>query len=66
MQPPKPEDSCPTPLYRLDISTLLHLDLPQECVPGIEASAELLRHHARKLEAFVYPTNASKDGEPES
>ncbi len=66
MRTPTPEDSDPTPLYRLDMSTLLGLVVPPECVPGIEASAELLRRHARNVEAYVYSTNADEDGEPES
>ena len=59
MTPPKLEDSKPIDRYRLDVSTLLGLELPTECVPGIEASAELLRHHARKVEAFVFALNAN-------
>ena len=59
MNPSKPEDSKPKDHYRLDVATLLGLELPTECVPGIEASAELLRHHARKVEAFVFPSNVN-------
>ena len=61
MKPPKPEEGGPIAHFQLDISILLGLDLPQECVPGIEASAELLRLHARKVEAFVFSTNAPAD-----
>ena len=39
MIPPKLDDSKPLDRYRLDVSTFLGLELPMECVPGIEASA---------------------------
>ena len=61
MKPPKPEEGGLIAHFHLDLSTLLGLELPQECVAGIEASAELLRLHARKVEAFVFSTNAPAD-----
>ncbi len=52
--------------FRLDVSTLLDLQLPPECIAGIEANCELLRHHARKVEAFALPDDevgfAATDG----
>jgi|GEM_PF-3139836 len=59
MNPPKLEDRKPIDHYRLDVTTLLGMELPTECVPGIESSAELLRHHARKVEAFEFASNAN-------
>ena len=59
MNPPIPPDTKPIDHYRLDVATLLGLELPSECVPGIEASTELLRKHARIVEAFVFPSNAN-------
>jgi hypothetical protein len=65
MKLPNPDDGGPITHFHLNMSTLLGLDLPPECVPGIEANAELLRLHARKVEAFVFSPNADADmGEP--
>ena len=61
MKPLNPEQGGPIAHFHLDISTLLGLDLPPECTPGIEANAELLRLHARKVEAFVFPASADSD-----
>ena len=66
MNPPILPDIKQLDRYQLDVSTLLGLELPMECVPGIEASAELLRHHARKVEAFVFPSNANAHGADEA
>lgn len=49
--------------FRLDVSTLLDLPLPPECIAGIEANCELLRVHARKVEAFVIPEYATEETE---
>lgn len=47
-----PAKSCH---YCLDLSAFLNLKLPQECLAGIEANIELMRIHARKVEAFEIP-----------
>ncbi|MCY2979866.1 MAG: DUF4089 domain-containing protein [Planctomycetota bacterium] len=39
--------------FQIDVSKLLDLRIPEECVAGIEASLELLRNHARILDAYV-------------
>ncbi len=49
--------------YRLDVSTLLDLQVPRECIAGIEANCELLRVHARKVEAFVIPEYETEETE---
>jgi len=39
--------------FQIDVSKLLDLRIPEECVAGIETSLELLRNHARILDAYV-------------
>jgi len=51
----KPNKIVVKTAYRLNVSILLDLELPPECIAGIDANAELLRIHARKLEAFEIP-----------
>ncbi len=51
----KRSDTETTEKYRLDVSTLLELTVPRECIEGIEVNCELLRMHARKVEAFEIP-----------
>ena len=52
-----PAESCH---YRLDVSAFLNLELPQECLAGIEANIELMRIHARKVDAFPIPEKSSE------
>ena len=51
--------------FQIDVSKLLDLRIHEECVAGIEASLELLRNHARILDAYVLQveSEAVKDGE---
>ncbi len=39
--------------FQIDASKLLDLRIPEACVTGIETSLELLRTHARILDAYV-------------
>ncbi len=43
--------------YRLDVSALLDLQVPKECIEGIEANCELMRIHARQVESFEIPSD---------
>ncbi len=52
MNPAKQGDSAESCHYCLDVSAFLNLEFPQECLAGIEANIELMRIHARKVEAF--------------
>lgn len=51
--------------FQIDVAKLLDLRIPEECVAGIEASLELLRNHARILDAYVLQveSEAVNDGE---
>jgi hypothetical protein len=51
--------------FQIDVSKLLDLRIPEECVAGIEASLELLRNHARILDAYVLQVESEtvNDGE---
>jgi hypothetical protein len=60
MNPAKQDVPAETSHYRLDVSALLNLELPQECLAGIEANIELMRIHARKVEAFEIPEKSSE------
>lgn len=55
----KQEDRGANGHYNLDVTALLNLDVPPDCLAGIEANMELLRIHARKVEAFVSPEKTS-------
>jgi hypothetical protein len=57
----KQNDINPSVKYKLDVSLLLDLPVPQECMEGIEANCELLRMHARKVEAFLIPDEADAE-----
>ncbi len=59
MNPAKQDDPAESCHYRLDVSAFLNLELPQECLAGIEANIELMRIHARKVEAFEIPEKSS-------
>lgn len=51
--------------FLIDVSKLLDLGIPEACVAGIETSLELLRNHARILDAYVLQVEieAVNDGE---
>ncbi len=55
-----PNESDP---FLLDVTKLLNLELPPECIAGIRANLELMRIHARKLEAFEISDDASEANE---
>ena len=59
MKPAKNDDLAETCHYRLDVSAFLNLELPPECLAGIESNIELMRIHARKVEAFEIPEKSS-------
>ncbi len=47
-------------IFLLDVEKLLNLELPKECIAGILANMELMRIHARKVEAFDKSEDASE------
>ncbi len=49
--------------FLLDVKKLLNLVLPNECIVGILANLELMRIHARKVEAFDISEDASEANE---
>jgi len=60
MNPATHADPTERSHYSLDVSAFLNLELPQECLAGIEANIELMRIHARKVEAFEIPEKSSE------
>jgi hypothetical protein len=60
MNPEKQDDPPESCHYSLDVSAFLNLELPQECLAGIEANIELMRMHARKVEVFEIPEKSSE------
>lgn len=40
--------------FLLDAAALLDLRLPEECKVGVEVNIELMRIHARKVDAFKF------------
>ena len=64
MNQAEPEDPAESSQYCLDVSAFLDLELPQECLAGIEANIELMRIHARKVEAFRIPEKSSEAESP--
>ena len=48
-----PTNDAPQPSQRpFDVFGLLNLVIPSECVAGVEANMELMKVHARIVEAF--------------
>ena len=56
----KPDNRNENEHFMLDVAVLLNLELPQECQAGIVANIELMRIHARKVEAFEISETASE------
>ena len=56
----KPDNRSKNDHLLFDVAALLNLELPQECQAGIAVNIELMRIHARKVEAFEISETASK------
>ncbi len=56
----KPDNPIENDPFLLDVTKLLNLEIPQECIAGILANMELMRFHARKVEAFEISDDASE------
>ncbi len=63
MNPAKPDNPIENDPFLLDVTKLLNLEIPQECIAGILANMELMRIHARKVEAFEISNDASEANE---
>jgi len=55
-----PDDNITTEHF--EILKLLDLELPEACKAGIRTNLEILRIHARKVEAFCIPESESSEG----
>ena len=56
----KPDNRSKNDHLLFDVAALLNLELPQECQAGIAVNIELMRIHARKVEAFEISETASE------
>ena len=59
----KPDNPIENDPFLLDVTKLLNLEIPQECIAGILANMELMRIHARKVEVFEISDDASEANE---